>query len=257
MNPKFPQIGDIMNIHSYPSWVQDMVHACEPARTRVIRHELYRQIKDNQASPQSLREFLIGVWPVIWQFPQYMGMSLGRIDEGLPGSEEARSYLIQNIRVEDIHAKLWADWAEAHGISIEELRGADRCAAAEALSHWCWRTCAREPLAVAMAATNYAIEGATGEWTCYIVSSNAYEEGFPPESRKRAMRWLKAHAEYDDKHPWQALAIISTILGPSPASRDVLAVERAIRKSYEYMCLTQDACLQDTERNLIQLDRAA
>jgi hypothetical protein len=38
------------------------------------------------------------------------------------------------------------------------------------LSQWCWQVCDRESLAVAMAATNYAIEGATGEWSARVCS---------------------------------------------------------------------------------------
>jgi pyrroloquinoline quinone (PQQ) biosynthesis protein C len=41
------------------------------------------------------------------------------------------------------------------------------------LSQWCWQVCDRESLAVAMAATNYAIEGATGEWSARVCSETA------------------------------------------------------------------------------------
>ncbi len=243
----FQRSGDLMDIRSYPEWVQRVVAECQASKQRVARHELYRQIKDNEISPEAMRNFLVGVWPVIWQFPQYMAMSLCRVEQGVRGHEEARTYLIKNIRVENKHAELWVHWAEAHGVSMEELIQVERPAAAEALSHWCWHTCERAPLAVAMAATNYAIEGVTGEWSCFICSTDTYEKGFAADVRRRAMKWLKVHAEYDDTHPWEALEIIATVLGTNPSEADVRAVQSAIRKSYDYMRLTLDDCLTNQE----------
>ena len=141
-------------------------------------------------------------------------------------------------------------------MSRTDLERGDRSAAAEALSHWCWHTCQNESLVVGMAATNYAIEGATGDWSSYICSSTDYENGLPLERRHRAMKWLKAHAQYDDIHPWQALAIITSVMGPSPSDRDVRALERAVRKSYDYMSLTQDECLL-ADRAAVEIGKAA
>jgi pyrroloquinoline quinone (PQQ) biosynthesis protein C len=56
-----------------------------------------------------------------------------------------------------------------------------------------------------MAATNYAIEGATGEWATLVCSQPHYENLFQSGVRKKAMKWLRLHAEYDDTHPWEAL----------------------------------------------------
>jgi len=251
------EMGDIMDIRGYPTWAQEVVQECQVARDRVTGHELYRRMRENVVSPEVMRNFLVGVWPVIWAFPQYMAKSLCRVQPGVRGHADARTYLIKNIRVENKHALLWTHWAEAHDISRYELRHGRRSVAAEALSHWCADICGSAPLAVGMAATNYAIEGATGDWSCYICSSSTYAEAFPPEGRKRAMAWLTAHAEYDDKHPWEALAIIVKVLGFSPASRQIRAVKNAIERSYDYMCLTQDSCLDHVERATTRLESAA
>jgi pyrroloquinoline quinone (PQQ) biosynthesis protein C len=152
-------------------------------------------------------------------------------------------YLIRNIRVEQNHGEYWIDWAEAHGISRAELLSRSRSGSVEALSHWCWHTCERDPLAVAMAATNYAIEGVTGEWTT-TVCSGVYESGLPAESRKKAMKWLHVHADYDDTHPWEALEIIATLLGTQPSPREVESVRVGILKSYGYMRMVFDDCME-------------
>jgi len=54
---------------------------------------------------------------------------------------------------------------------------------------------------VGIAATNYAVEGATGEWSCVVCSKVTYARSLPEQIRIPAMRWLEVHAEYDDTHP--------------------------------------------------------
>jgi pyrroloquinoline quinone (PQQ) biosynthesis protein C len=94
-----------------------------------------------------------------------------------------------------------------------------------------------------MAATNYAIEGTTGEWAAFVSSSLTYEQGFPEAVRKQSMKWLRVHAHYDDTHPWEALEIIATLIGHRAQRRDIANIETAILKSYEYMRAAFDECL--------------
>jgi pyrroloquinoline quinone (PQQ) biosynthesis protein C len=241
---EYARTGALMDIRSYPEWLQVVVADCHDAKIRAAEHELFYQMRDGALSATAARRFFVGVWPVIDQFPQYMALNLLKVQSGQsPGDDLARRYLIRNIRVEQHHASYWMEWAQASGIGANELLNGSGSVAAEALAHWCWHTCERDPLAAAMAAANYAIEGATGEWSALVCSADIYESGFEPSVRKQAMRWLKAHASYDDKHPFEALEAIATILGLSPSSRDVARVETGIRTSYNYMCMTLDDCL--------------
>ena len=244
MSDVFMREGELTDIASYPAWAQDMVESCAEARRKVAHHELFHRMRDAALDESQISTFLVGVWPVIEQFPQYMAQNMLKVQYGRSrGHDEARRYLIRNIRVEQNHADHWVDWAEASGVSKLDLLYDDVPTAASALSHWCWHTCERDPLPAAMAATNYAIEGATGEWAMVICSGGTYEKSFGPESRRRAMKWLRLHAEYDDKHPWEALDIICTMMGSDPSPRDVASLRSSVRKSYEYMRLTLDSCL--------------
>ncbi|HEV2271362.1 MAG TPA: hypothetical protein VGR92_18065 [Steroidobacteraceae bacterium] len=99
-----------------------------------------------------------------------------------------------------------------------------------------------------------AIEGATGEWAHLVCSSDRYASSFPEDRRKSGMRWLRAHAHYDDSHPWEALEIIASILGAQPGPREVESVHAAIRRSYEYMRMTLDDCLADLSAVPAQAD---
>ena len=109
-----------------------------------------------------------------------------------------------------------------------------------ALSHWCWNPCERDSLA----ATSYAIEGVTGDWSALVCSKDIYEQSFPTDVRAKAMKWLKLHAKYDDTHPWEALEIICAVMGSNPTQRGVALIRSRVVTSYEYMRLTLDHCLE-------------
>jgi len=245
MDTNFVRSGPLMDTASYPVWLQEIIAECGEARRAVVEHEIFQAMGEGVLPAAAMRHFLAGVWPVIEQFPQYMAMNLLKVQHGSRGHEMARKYLIRNIRVEQNHGEHWIDWSQAHGVTRGELLSRWRSGFVDALSHWCWHTCERDPLAVAMAATNYAIEGVTGEWAAQVCSSEQYEKGFPPEQRKKAMKWLRVHAQYDDTHPWEALEIIATLLGHKVSLHDVDAIQVAILKSYGYMHMAFDNCLTE------------
>jgi pyrroloquinoline quinone (PQQ) biosynthesis protein C len=248
MESQFVRSGPLLAVTSYPEWLQEIIAECDDARHAVVAHEIFQQMHAGVLSPASMRCFLASFWPVIEQFPQYMAMNLLKVQYGLgAGHAMARKYLIRNIRVEQNHVDYWIDWSQGHGLSRDALLSGGRSNSADALSHWCWHTCERDPLAIAMAATNYAIEGATGEWAALVCSSSVYEHGFPDDGRKQAMKWLRVHAHYDDTHPWEALEIISTLLGHRPQAREIANVRSAIVKSYHYMSSAFDDCLADEQ----------
>lgn len=240
----FVRVGPLMELSSYPQWLQDIVAASTDAKRTVINHEIFQQMHEGALPAAAMRRFLASFWPVIEQFPQYMAMNLLKVQYELGASHAmARKYLIRNIRVEQNHVEYWIDWSHGHGMSRDELLFGWRSSSADALSHWCWHTCERDPLAIAMAATNYAIEGATGEWAAFVCSSTKYERGFAEDVRKASMKWLRVHAHYDDTHPWDALEIIATLIGHRPHHRNLANIQSAILKSYEYMRAAFDDCL--------------
>lgn len=246
MESPFVRTGPLAELKSYPQWLQEIVEDCGEARHTVVDHEIFRLMRTGAVSARAMRNFLVGLWPVIEQFPQYMAMNLLKVKYGVaPGHSMARKYLIRNIRVEQNHGEYWVEWAEGHGIDRDELLIGWRSSSADALSHWCWHTCERDALSVAMAATNYAIEGVTGEWAAMVCSSEAYERGFAVGLRKKAMKWLRVHAHYDDTHPWEALEIIATLLNERPNLRDVIGIRSGIRRSYDYMRMAFDDCLSE------------
>jgi pyrroloquinoline quinone (PQQ) biosynthesis protein C len=244
-SPEFVRTGALTDLASYPDWAQEMIEAAQPAKDRVVDHPLFDMLVEDRLPATAMRNFLLAGWPVIEQFPQYMAVNLCKIRYGRsPGEDLARRYLLRNIRVEQNHADHWVEWAQACGIAKIELLNSDVPVECQALSHYCWHTCERDSLATSMAATNLAIEGATGEWSTRIVAAGRYEAGLPADNRYRAMRWLKLHADYDDTHPWEALSIVCSLLGNHAEPQYVAFLSRCIVKSYDYMAMSLDRCLQ-------------
>src|SRR5438552_2599082 len=76
----------------------------------------------------------------------------------------------------------------------------------DALRHYLFHVVSTGSAAEAVAANNYAVEGATGVWTKIVSSlSVATAKRLGIEVDERALRWLTAHADYDDRHPVEAL----------------------------------------------------
>jgi pyrroloquinoline quinone (PQQ) biosynthesis protein C len=241
----FTRTGPLMDATSYPGWAQQLLRDCSESKRRVVEHELYRTMREGALSANTMRQYLVGGWPVVEQFALYMAQNLTKTRFARhPGEDMARRWLMRNIRVELNHADYWVNWCQAHGVSLEELQAQDVPAQLQALSHWCWQTSSSDSLIVAIAATNYAIEGATGEWSALVCSSGQYAESFPEQGRKRAMKWLHMHAQYDDAHPWEALEIICTLAGNSPTLALQGELRRAICRSYDYMFLFLECCME-------------
>lgn len=241
MTNEFQRTGDLMSIGSYPVWLQRVVRETERDKARVVQHELFSLMRDARLPLQETRNFFVGVWPTIEKFPRFMAMNLKKAGYGdSPGHDMARRYLIHNIRVEQKHADHWVEWARSAGLGVDDLKAGNDVEPMHALAHWCWYVCDHASLAVAVAATNYAIEGATGEWASRVCSQSTYAESLPEATRAPAMRWLKLHAEYDDTHPWEALDIVATLLGHAPSAQQVAEVRQAIRTSLRYMAMALD-----------------
>ncbi|PRE08583.1 TenA family transcriptional regulator [Burkholderia multivorans] len=244
MKVPFERTGELMDLGSYPAWLRDVVDATAELKERVRMHPVFGDMSRGALSGAQLRTFFVTGWAVVSQFPEYMAMNLLKTAAlRSRGDEKARRYLIRNIRVEQNHVDHWVNWANASGVAVERLLRGDAPPAGFALSHWCWKSASADGLAESMAATNYAIEGVTGEWSARLCETD-YEQQFDPSLRHRAMRWLRLHAEYDDTHPWEALDIVATLLGQAPSAEQVRAVEQSIRNSLTYFEASLDCCTQ-------------
>lgn len=244
MNVRFERSGPLTELSSYPQWAQDMVGECEDAKRRVVDHEMWSKMCECRTEPEEVVNFMAGLWPVIEGFPGYMARSLLKTRYGRSeGDNLARRWLIRNIRVEQNHAEHWLKWAEGSGVSREQVFKGVAPHGTQVLPNWCEEISSRGSLAASVAATNYAVEGATGEWARILYDSESYAAQFPAAARKGSLRWLQLHAAYDDQHPWEALEIVCTLLGTSPLAADVAHISECVRRTYVCMRMFGDRCL--------------
>ena len=244
MYAHFERTGPLTELSSYPHWAQDLVIACETTKQDVVRHEVWTMMRENRLDAAGTRDFMVGVWPVIERFPGYMAHSLLKTRYGRsPGENMARRWLVRNIRVEQNHAEYWLNWAEGAGVSQNEVLNGTTPYGTDALANWCEEVSRSAPLAAGMLATNYAVEGATGEWSQWVFDSTTYTESFPKATRAGSLRWLQLHAAYDDTHPWEALEIVCTLVGTSPRPDEVAYLQECVKRSYVSMRITLDRCL--------------
>lgn len=257
MNNRFERTGPLTELASYPQWAQDMVADCESTKKAVVDHDIWQMMMALKLDQESTQNFMLGLWPFIERFPSFMALSLLKTRYGRsPGDDKARRWLVRNIRVEQNHAEYWINWAEGAGVARDKLLHGATPHGTEGLSRWCEEICERGTLAAGMVATNYAIEGVTGEWSQMLYESTMYKESLASANRAASLRWLQLHAAYDDTHPWEALDIVCTLMGENPDPFEVAHLGECVKRSYVSMILLGDRCIQ-TCRHLWVPDEVA
>jgi pyrroloquinoline quinone (PQQ) biosynthesis protein C len=254
MTREFQLTGDLKLLGSYPTWAQDMVTDCQADKQSVLNHPIWQQMCNGTINKVATRSFMSALWPVIEGFPKFMAMSLLKTRFGIcEGENMARRWLVRNIRVEQNHAEYWLDWAEGSGVSRDEvLHGRDESgrsilpAGWEGLPTWCKDVCTRDDLASGMIATNYAIEGVTGEWAHLVFNSETYQGSVQKD--KTTLKWLRLHAQYDDEHPWEALEIVCALLGNNPSRVQIEHLKECVQRSYRLMRILGDICIRSGEQ---------
>jgi hypothetical protein len=122
MNARFERTGPLAELTSYPQWAQDMIADCASTKQRVLDHDIWAMMTDLQLDQESVRNFMMGLWPFIERFPSFMALNLLKTRYGRsPGDDMARRWLVRNIRVEQNHAEYWLNWAEGAGVPRSDL----------------------------------------------------------------------------------------------------------------------------------------
>jgi pyrroloquinoline quinone (PQQ) biosynthesis protein C len=233
------QVKDSLKEAPHPEWVERMLAGQKAAWDAVSSAWVFEQTATGLFPEASWRRVIKDFFCVVEAFPKYMGLALTKTTYGQsPRDYLARDWLIGNIRVEAMHVGWYIDWAAAHDIGVDELTSHRPGPEVGALYEWLWSISYRGSLSEAVGAVNYAIEGTTGDWTRRVSPAfiRRYEGG---QSARRSLRWLSAHAEYDDAHPREALEIVKLAGSPEQASR----IDSAIRRSLELFARGFEASL--------------
>lgn len=225
-------------------WAQDFWDRLQPAKTRVSQHPFFVQFASGELQLDCIRYALENFYPLVAHFPSYMALNLAKATAfHQSGVTEARNWLIQNIKVEERHLFWYQDWAGGFGLSTDRLNHTLPPAAMNAVNHYLWSINHRGSLAEGLAATNLAIEWATSEWTVQVhLGMKHYSKHPEVEINSRTLAWLKAHALYDDVHPYEAMELIKRLCDHDPEmqERALIAAEQGLA----YYELALDHCMR-------------
>ncbi|WP_343597704.1 iron-containing redox enzyme family protein [Acinetobacter sp.] len=218
MNAKQKVYDLELQLTPHTEWSQKFWDDLTPAKDRVSHHPLFIEMANGKLSLECFRYTLLNFYPLVAHFPSYMSMSLAKATGfAEQGVTEARNWLIQNIKVEERHLEWYRDWAGGFGLSVETLDAVRPPAAMNAVNHFLWDINYRGSLAEGIAATNLAIEWATGDWSIQVYKGiGAYTHHPEVHLGKRTIAWLRAHAHYDDLHPHEAMELIKRICDGKP-----------------------------------------
>jgi pyrroloquinoline quinone (PQQ) biosynthesis protein C len=180
------------------------VERVAPAMTRVTDHDYFRRARDGALTLAQSRRALLGFYPLIEAFPRHMSATLDRMEAG-----PARDWLAANVKTEARHARWWIDWGRAFGLAPEDYRAGAPTEALDGPNRYLAHVSTTGSVAESVAAVNYALEGATGIWTrATLLGLSRLGDQFGYRAGDRALRWLRAHARYDDRHPVEALEVV-------------------------------------------------
>lgn len=198
-----------LEVRPLAGWAEGFWQSLVPAKQAIVDHPLFRGMGEGTLDVATFRHALLNFYPLVENFPKYMALNLAKVRLAEPGHEAAKNWLIDNIKIEQRHAYWYEDWAQGFGIERQTLVEVVPPPAMNAINEYLWEVGHNGALEEGIAATNIAIEWATGEWSQYVVQGmRHYQSRGEMAPSRRTMAWLKAHATYDDLHPYEAMELV-------------------------------------------------
>jgi pyrroloquinoline quinone (PQQ) biosynthesis protein C len=234
----------MIKLSSHPQWMIDLLEVIRPYQDRVTHHRLFEEFKEGRLTLRQCQGALINFYPLIESFPQYMALNLAKVPAGnCSWNRKTRNWLISNINQERLHTDWWRQFASGFNVYKSALETEIYPPAEmDGINNYLWRVCARGSLCEGMSASNFAVEGVTGEWTKNIHHGfEKYRNVSGVKINEKTLEWVVAHANYDDKHPVEALEIIKKY---ATTKEEQEKVKQAAKRALEYYGIALDACYE-------------
>src|SRR5437764_1430429 len=100
-----------------------------PLKQRIVEHPLFALSTSGGMSLAQWKISLTSFYSLVENFPKFMALCVAKARPDENGAEEeAKSWLISNLKVEERHAKWWRDWLvgftgcderDLHGIELD------------------------------------------------------------------------------------------------------------------------------------------
>ena len=216
-------------------WVETLKSYVRPDWEDLVAGEFATGVINGTWSTDAMRGWLLQLYPFIHAFPKFLAEALIKVED-----EYSRSFLIDNIRVEKAHAEHWLWMGEGFGIHRSEMMALAEGERAllrdvQSLSDWIWYINAKGSLAEAVAATSFAIEGATGDLSRALLKGfESYGSRDGVTMNPRTTKWFRNHAKYDDEHPRIAIEVVARY---AQTERSRMKVMTAARRSVQLLNL--------------------
>jgi pyrroloquinoline quinone (PQQ) biosynthesis protein C len=196
-----------------------------------------------------MQGWILQLYPFIHTFPKFLAEALTKVED-----DYSRGFLIDNIRVEKAHAEHWIWMGEGFGLSRSDMLDLVEgnkpvLGEVQSLTDWIWYINTKGSLAEAVAATSFAIEGATGDLARKIINGfEAYRDYAGVDMKPKTYKWMREHVMYDDEHPVIALEIVKRYATTEKlqskvmiaAKRSVQLLHNALNTSYKAYSIRSD-----------------
>jgi pyrroloquinoline quinone (PQQ) biosynthesis protein C len=207
----------------HPRWVADLDAALDPGREAILDTAVIVHASENQLVDGKIQDFLVGFYPIIRDFPQWLQLLLDR------SPEDGKTFFRDNIRVEKRHDAMWRAMGDGFKVPRERFSVPEPMLAEVKTFHtYLTDMCRGAQFGAAVSATNYAVEGVAQKISEKALRGLAKNERIGPRGRW----WLEEHAKYDDEHPIHALEIIKTCVNRGETAH---SITEAARKSLTLM----------------------
>ncbi len=126
-------------LNRFPQWMQEIVGETQHTAKRVADHKAWHLFSDGTIPPAQHHALLYNFWPLIDKFPHFLALNVLKCPyTSNPVVNDARKWLIRNLRVEQKHAEWYKDWAECAGVPMEKFFDGPRTGSASAITDWAW-----------------------------------------------------------------------------------------------------------------------
>lgn len=220
-------------------WVQDFWTTLLPFKDRITHHSIFQQFQRAELPVLKVKFALLNFYPLVFHFRDYMRLNVPKASPESDQEQAAKAWLEMNIDVEELHARWWVLWGRSFGCTELDFKEIEPAAEMDALNHYLWSVNIRGSLIEGLAATNLAIEWATGEWAKNLRdATSVYEKKELISLTPGALRWIEAHSEYDDDHPYEVLELIIGLATTTDLQRSAL---RTARRGMEFYLMALNA----------------
>ena len=224
-------MGVPVELSPHPVWIQNMERFMRPYWDTLLKGDFASRAAAAQLTVPELRGWILQMYPFIHAFPKFLAEALIKVED-----DYSRSFLIDNIRVEKVHAEHWVWMGQGFGLTKQEMLDlADSnkpvLRDVQSLTDWLWYVNTKGSLPEAVAATSFAIEGVTGDLARKTLAGfESYRDQPGVDMNPKTSKWMREHARYDDEHPKVALEIIKQYATTERLQKRVmLAAKRSLQ----------------------------